>query len=62
MYCYPKDLDYSEQPGVTLPDNWLRIETPVLPPFPPPYRVPEKLKNKPGKLIYFSLGSMVGAG
>lgn len=56
IYCYPWCLDYVQQPAVKLPGNWLRIDTPVLPPYPAPYPVPEQLKDKPGKLIYFSLG------
>ena len=58
IYGYPKELDYQEEEDRKLPGNWLRIETPVTKPYPKPFPVPEKLKNLPGKLIYFSLGSM----
>ena len=61
IYGYPKELDYLDEPNFEFPKPgaWLRIDTPVMQPFPDPYPVPEKLKGKPGKLIYFSLGSMV---
>lgn len=55
---YPKELDYTED-GIVLPGKWLRIDSPIFKPYPTPFEVPEKLKNLPGKLIYFSLGTVV---
>lgn len=53
IYGYPKELDYFEEADRKAPGNWLRIETPVIKPYPTPFPVPEKLKKLPGKLIYF---------
>ncbi|XP_074596649.1 putative UDP-glucosyltransferase YojK isoform X2 [Brevipalpus obovatus] len=57
FYHYPEDLDYTElgerEPG------WIRIDSCVREDDPgTKFEVPEVLKNKPGKLIYFSLGSL----
>ncbi|XP_074593535.1 putative UDP-glucosyltransferase YojK [Brevipalpus obovatus] len=57
FYHYPEDLDYTElgerEPG------WIRIDSCVREDDPnTKFEVPEVLKDKPGKLIYFSLGSL----
>ncbi|XP_074593537.1 NDP-glycosyltransferase YjiC-like [Brevipalpus obovatus] len=57
FYHYPEDLDYTElgehEPG------WIRIDSCVREDDPSTkFEVPEVLKDKPGKLIYFSLGSL----
>ena len=39
------------------PPNWLRFDTFMIKSN-QQFVVPEKLKNKPGKLIFFSLGSL----
>ncbi|XP_053207639.1 NDP-glycosyltransferase YjiC-like isoform X1 [Panonychus citri] len=56
FYHYPADLDYTEfepiEPG------WHRIDCYVRSPDEgSTFELPDKLKDKPGKLIYFSLGS-----
>ena len=54
VYAYPLELDYTDlRPN---PPNWVRINTIMIKPK-EEFVVPEKLKNLPGKLIYFSLGS-----
>ena len=55
IYHYPLELDYTDiRPN---PPNWTRIDTFMIKPK-EEFIVPEKLKNLPGKLIYFSLGSV----
>lgn len=56
VYNYPKELDYVSD-TIKLPGNFVRIDSAIVD-IPSPFTMPEKLKNKPGKLIYFSLGSM----
>ena len=55
IYHYPLELDYTDlRPN---PPNWTRIDTFMIKPK-EEFVVPEKLKNLPGKLIYFSLGTV----
>ena len=54
IYLYPEELDYKELHP--LPKNWVRVENFVRV-EPNRFEVPDKLKNKPGKLIFFSMGS-----
>ena len=55
VYHYPLELDYTDiRPN---PPNWTRIDTFMIKPK-EEFVVPEKLKNLPGKLIYFSLGTL----
>ena len=55
IYSYPLELDYTDlRPN---PPKWVRVNTFVIKPK-EEFQIPEKLKNKPGKLIYFSLGSL----
>ena len=55
IYQFPKELDYIDlRPN---PPNWVRIDTLMIKSN-EQFVIPEKLKNKPGKLIYFSLGSL----
>ncbi|XP_053206607.1 UDP-glucuronosyltransferase 2B7-like [Panonychus citri] len=56
FYHYPADLDYIELEPVA--SGWHRIDCYVRSPDEgSEFELPEKLKDKPGKLIYFSLGS-----
>uniref|UniRef100_A0AAN0N7Z6 UDP-glycosyltransferase n=1 Tax=Polyphagotarsonemus latus TaxID=1204166 RepID=A0AAN0N7Z6_9ACAR len=55
IYNYPKFLDY-ENENIKYPGPWFRIQSSIIKPIPDPY--PVILKDLPGKLIYFSLGSM----
>jgi len=62
IYAYPQELDFfHEDPSLKPAGNWMRIDSPIVGPAPAPYPIPERLKNKPGKLVYFSLGSMATA-
>ncbi|XP_053211430.1 UDP-glucuronosyltransferase 2B7-like [Panonychus citri] len=55
FYHYPADLDYTEFAPVK--PGWHRIDCCVRSPDEDSiFELPEKLKDKPGKLIYFSLG------
>ena len=55
IYHYPLELDYTDlRPNLP---NFVRVDTFMIKPD-QEFVVPEKLKNKPGKLIYFSLGSL----
>ena len=55
IYSYPLELDYTDlRPN---PPKWVRVGTFMIKPK-EEFQIPEKLKDKPGKLIYFSLGSL----
>lgn len=56
VYNYPKELDYQTE-TVRMPGHWVRCDSAITD-SPDPFQVPDKLKNLPGALIYFSLGSM----
>lgn len=56
VYNYPEELNY-ETDVVKMPGRWVRTESAVTD-TPDPFPIPKKLENLPGKLIYFSLGSM----
>ncbi|XP_074601546.1 uncharacterized protein LOC141855408 [Brevipalpus obovatus] len=57
LYPYPEVLDYHDI--APRPKLWFRMDSSVREPDEKtPFVLPEKLANKPGKLIYFSLGSM----
>ncbi|XP_054166230.1 NDP-glycosyltransferase YjiC-like [Oppia nitens] len=59
IYGYPLELDYLDiRP---LPDNWYRFDNFLRNDKHLRFELPEQLRDKPGKLIYFSLGSMGGA-
>ncbi|XP_053211087.1 UDP-glucuronosyltransferase 3A1-like [Panonychus citri] len=55
FYHYPKQLDYTEcepiEPGWHRIDNFIRCSESKC------FEIPDNLKDKPGSLIYFSLGS-----
>ena len=55
VYNCPKELDYEKMNG-----NWVRIDSSVVD-TPDPIPIPKKLEGLPGKLIYFSLGSMASS-
>ncbi|XP_074594638.1 putative UDP-glucosyltransferase YojK [Brevipalpus obovatus] len=58
FYHYPEDLDYTPEFGPTDP-GWIRIDYCIREAdSSTKFEVPEVLKDKPGKLIYFSLGSL----
>lgn len=58
IYMYPEELDYLE--GGTLKD-WQRCDCMVRDQKAVKFEVPEKLRGKPGKLIFLSLGSLASA-
>ena len=51
---YPEALDYKELHP--LPKNWVRVEN-ILRIVPDKFEIPDKLKDKLGKLIFLSMGS-----
>ena len=55
LYAYPRELDYVDQRP--LPTNWHRFDSFVRL-NEEDFEIPEKFKQKTGKLIYFSLGSL----
>ncbi|XP_054152664.1 O-mycaminosyltylonolide 6-deoxyallosyltransferase-like [Oppia nitens] len=62
IYGYPLELDYLDLRP--LPDNWYRFDNLMRYDSKPStklFEIPDQLRDKPGKLIYFSLGSMGGA-
>ena len=58
IYAYPDELDFTDlrpnPPNFYRFDSFIRLDG-------DPIEVPDKLKNLPGKLIYFSLGSLGSA-
>lgn len=57
IYMYPEELDYSEYPL----KNWVRCDSLVRDYKAGKFEIPEKLRDKPGKLIFLSLGSLASA-
>uniref|UniRef100_T1KQH4 UDP-glycosyltransferase n=1 Tax=Tetranychus urticae TaxID=32264 RepID=T1KQH4_TETUR len=58
IYHYPELLDYHEI-GPIRSDKWIRLDCAIREPDNvEPFIIPESLKHLPGKLIYFSLGSL----
>lgn len=57
LYMYPEELDYSDYKL----ENWIRCDCMVRDVNATKFKVPEKLENKPGKLIFLSLGSLASA-
>ncbi|NP_001310029.1 uncharacterized UDP-glucosyltransferase YdhE-like [Tetranychus urticae] len=58
IYHYPELLDYHEI-GPIKSDKWIRLDCAIREPDNvEPFVIPESLKHLPGKLIYFSLGSL----
>lgn len=55
VYHYPEDLDYHEIGPIR--DKFFRIES-FIRKSTSTFEIPENLKDKPGQLIYFSLGSL----
>ncbi|NP_001310091.1 sterol 3-beta-glucosyltransferase-like [Tetranychus urticae] len=61
IYHYPELLDYHEV-GPIRSDKWVRLDCAIRKPDNvEPFIIPESLKSLPGKLIYFSLGSLGSA-
>ena len=59
IYAYPRELDYLDQRP--LPAKWKRFDSFVR--FGGGhFDLPEKLVGKPGKLVYFSMGTMGSVG
>lgn len=58
IYMYPEELDYKEYMSLK---NWTRCDSMVRVRDAIKFDLPEKLKDKSGKLIYLSLGSMACA-
>ncbi|XP_054152571.1 putative UDP-glucuronosyltransferase ugt-50 [Oppia nitens] len=57
IYGYPEELDYHELRP--LPKTWYRFDNMMrLEKHVEAFEIPDKLKGKPGKLIFFSFGSM----
>ncbi|XP_054152579.1 NDP-glycosyltransferase YjiC-like [Oppia nitens] len=59
IYGFPLELDYLDMRP--LPQNWLRFDNFKRYEKISKFEIPVELRDKPGKLIYFSLGSMGGA-
>lgn len=71
VYMYPEELDYSHLPG---PENWIRCDSILRANAKLPddenqngqngdkplarFEIPSELKDKPGKLIFLSMGSL----
>ncbi|XP_054152658.1 NDP-glycosyltransferase YjiC-like [Oppia nitens] len=56
IYGYPRELDYLDMRP--LPDKWFRFDNFMRSDRHLSFKLPEQLLDKPGKLIYFSLGTM----
>jgi UDP:flavonoid glycosyltransferase YjiC (YdhE family) len=59
IYGFPLELDYLNMRP--LPPNWYRFDNLKRTGGQHIFEVPESLREKSGKLIYFSMGSMGGA-
>ncbi|CAG2121967.1 unnamed protein product, partial [Medioppia subpectinata] len=59
IYGYPLELDYQDMKP--LPPNWHRFDNLKRQEKHMIFEIPMKLRNKTGKLVYFSLGSMGAA-
>ncbi len=55
---FPEELDYTDIRQ--LPSNWYRFDCFMRSAEKENFEIPEKLRNKSGKLIYLSMGSMGG--
>jgi MGT family glycosyltransferase len=58
LYVYPAELDYTDRRP--LADTWHRLDSSVRA-TDEPYELPEVLRDGPGRLLYFSLGSLGSA-
>jgi len=59
IYGFPLELDYLDLKP--LPPKWFRFDNLKRTDKTSDFELPETLKNKPGKLIFFSMGSMGSA-
>ena len=59
IYPFPRELDYTDVRP--LPPNWVQFDNFKRLEEHQEFEMPENLKDRPGKLIYFSLGSMGSA-
>ncbi len=59
IYMFPEELDYTDIRQ--LPSNWYRFDCFMRSEEKQHFEIPQKLRNKSGKLIYLSMGSMGGA-
>jgi len=59
IYMFPEELDYTDLRQ--LPQNWYQFDYFKRSGNEDFFEIPEKLRNKSGKLIYLSMGSMGGA-
>lgn len=57
IYMYPEELDYKEYPL----KNWKRCDCLVRDFQATKFELPENIRNKPGKLIFLSIGSLASA-
>ncbi|NP_001310089.1 uncharacterized UDP-glucosyltransferase YjiC-like isoform X1 [Tetranychus urticae] len=56
IYIFPGPLDYHELGSPK--ENWVRLDSSIRAPETQNFELPEKLKDKPGKLIYVSMGTV----
>ncbi|NP_001310070.1 uncharacterized UDP-glucosyltransferase YdhE-like [Tetranychus urticae] len=59
IYIYPGPLDYHELGPPK--ENWVRLESSIRSPETASFEIPEKLKDKAGKLIYVSMGTLASS-
>ncbi|XP_053203215.1 NDP-glycosyltransferase YjiC-like isoform X1 [Panonychus citri] len=55
IYIFPEALDYKELGPVN--KNWVRLDQSIRLPELQDFELPDKLKDKPGKLVYVSMGT-----
>lgn len=58
VYMYPDELDYGQEFKL---DKWQRCDCMVRDTKAKKFELPEKLRDKPGKVIFLSLGSLASA-
>ena len=58
IYFYPEEIDFLDV--INLPPKWHRFDA-LIRQSDEVFEIPEKLKNKPGKLVYFSMGSFASS-